>query len=155
MNYWGRRGSGVLPFSQKTCRFMVSHRSPYVNEPNTFGVTGGKLEPFEDPKDAAIRELKEETGYDGDIELIPSYTFKDLKRDFEYQNYIGIVDEEFDSNPDPVHAWETSEVKWINFDELVNLDNKHYGLKKLVEEKESELENLCEIWGKKIAKKRS
>lgn len=97
--FWGNIGAGVLAISKNTGRILISYRSKYVNEPNTWGVVGGKLDDDKNPpKKAANREFKEETGYAGKLELIPAYIFK--TKGFAYHNFIGIISDEFNPRPD-------------------------------------------------------
>ena len=127
LDFWGNIGAGILPISKKTGRFLVAFRSKYVNEANTWGIFGGKLDENEkDIQTVALREFEEETGYEGNIRLIPSYIFE--TDGFKYHNFIGIIDDEFD----PELNWETESVKWVNFKELMELYPKHFGLKDLI-----------------------
>lgn len=129
-HYWGDQGAGILPIAQSTGRILVAHRSKHVNEPNTYGIWGGKLDDGEtDPEEAAKRELEEEAGYKGHFKLIPAYVFKTPNNTFEYHNFIGIVDKEFE----PKFDWETQGAKWMTFEEFKNLKNKHWGLQMLLD----------------------
>lgn len=79
--YWGTIGAGILPICLKTNRILLDLRSPYVNSPGIWNLFGGKLDIDEGVDEsiqiAALRELEEETGYHGEIKLIPSYIFRD------------------------------------------------------------------------------
>lgn len=127
--YWGKEAAGVLPFCSKTKRFLVAYRSAWVMEPHTWGIFGGKLDDHEhDPKRVAVRELIEETEYNGVIHLKAAYLFEDKKVGFRYHNYIGIVPEEFEA----VLNWESEDTRWVTFEELEKLKNKHFGLVELI-----------------------
>ena len=136
--FWGTVGAGILPISLSTGRILLPYRSIEVNEPHTYGVWGGKLDDMEtdNPKEAAIEEFKEETEYNSEIKLIPAYVYekKDSSNNvvFTYYNYIGLLKEEFN----PVLNWETESYKWVNFEELKNIEPKHFGLKSLIENSE-------------------
>lgn len=39
--FWGNAGAGVILFAKDTGRVLLALRSPYVNEPNTWGTIGG------------------------------------------------------------------------------------------------------------------
>ena len=129
--FWGDAGAGILIISKDTKRILVAHRSEDVNEPDTWGVFGGAVNDPSNMKKAALRELEEETEYDGPIELIPAYIFK--AKTFEYHNYIGIVPKEFIPELD----WENQGYKWLTLDELMELEPKHFGLVKLLNDRES------------------
>ena len=138
---WGTIGAGIVPFCKETNKFLVGLRSEEVLEPHTWGGFGGKLDIDEGVdetiKEAAKRELEEETGYSGSIELIKGFIFKE--RNFEYHNYIGIVDKEFE----PILNWENDEARWLTYEELLRLNNKHFGLKRFLKESKEIFENLA------------
>jgi 8-oxo-dGTP pyrophosphatase MutT (NUDIX family) len=140
--YWGKIGAGILPICIKTGRFLVGLRSDDVMEPNTWGIFGGKLDIDEGINEtikiAALRELEEETKFKGDIELIEGYVFKD--ENFSYHNFFGIVQYEFE----PILNWENDDAIWINYDELMNLNNKHFGLEAFLNDIDSK-EKLIDI----------
>ena len=106
--YCSNKAAGCLIFCFTTKRFLVARRSVFVQEPLTWGTWGGSADEGESDSDCAIRELSEETGYEGELELIPVFKFTD--GDFSYQNYIAIVQREFE----PVLTWETSDYRWLS-----------------------------------------
>ena len=139
--FWGTKAAGVLVICPKTKRILMQMRGKYVNEPGTWGVIGGAISGIEgeetiDPQSGAEKELREETGYKGSIKLFPAYIFK--KSNFSYHNFIGIVPEEFESNPSSEHSWETGYTQWMTFDEmLAEKDSFHFGLKALLNDSKS------------------
>ena len=138
--FWGSVGAGILPICTSTGRILVAHRSPYVQEPNTWGVWGGKLdleddyydageETEDDVEEAARREFREESEYNGHLTMIPSYIFRAKSGNFTYYNFIGLLDEEFEPRLD----WETQNYRWMTFDEMTALGGKlHFGLAELI-----------------------
>ncbi len=126
--FYGDKGAGVLIISKDTGKILVAKRSEEVNEPGTFGIFGGKMEDGETPKQAAKRELEEESGYEGHYEIIPAYVFKSDDKTFTYFNFIGLVDAEFE----PSYDWETEYAEWISFKEFINIEPKHFGLDALI-----------------------
>ena len=126
---WGNIGAGVLPYCEKTKRFLIAHRSNYVMEPNTWGVWGGKVDndDMNNIKKTTLREFKEETGYNNYIKLISSFIYKEIG--FIYYNFVGLIENEFN----PTLNWETQNYKWVNLDELMKIEPKHFGLKLLLD----------------------
>lgn len=109
--YWGKAGAGCLIYCKENNKFLLAHRSAYVLEPNTYGIFGGAIDPKENPKTAALRELKEETGYTKkplSIELL--YKFEDKKVGFIYYNYLVVIEKEFK----PVLDWENQGYIWCD-----------------------------------------
>jgi len=131
--FWGDKAAGALIFSKATKRFLLNLRSKYVNEAGTLGLYGGKIDSNEEMEDAVRREFKEESAYDGSIELIPVFVFKSEGGTFEYHNFIGLIDNEFIPELD----WESSGYKWVSYDELLSIGNKHTGLKLLLKDSDT------------------
>lgn len=129
--FWGNIAGGALPFCVKTKRFMLNYRSKYVNEPNTYGLWGGKLDSGENIEDAVKREFYEESGYSNKLKLVPVFVFKNNTGTFEYHNFIAILDQEFTPKLD----WESDGFEWVTFDELLEIESKHPGLKLLLKDK--------------------
>lgn len=131
--FWGNVAGGCLPICSSTKRILLNYRSKYVNEPHTYNLFGGKLDDNEDIEYAVKRELYEETGYRGILELIPVFVFRNENKTFEYHNFIAKIDTEFK----PKLNWESEGFKWVTFDELMTIEHKHPGLELLLEDDES------------------
>lgn len=142
---WGNTGAGVLPFCSETKRFLLSYRSEYVLEPHTWGIWGGKVddEDMDNIEETAVREFQEETRYNENIHLIPSYIYKE--KGFTYYNFIGIVESEFEPVLDwenEKHVIETEDFTWVTLDELLKINPKHFGLKALITNNIEQLKQL-------------
>lgn len=124
--------SGILLISKDTKKALLGLRAKFLREPNTWGILGGIPEHGENLEDAAKREAIEETGYTGTIDnLTPLFLYQNPTKDggtFNYQNYMGFVDKEFEAIPDS----ETQKFSWMTFDELINTNNLHPGVKSLL-----------------------
>lgn len=141
--HWGKKGAGCIFLARDTGRICLNKRSKEILEPNTWGTWGGAIDEKEDPKEAVKREAKEETGKILSMDLIPLYVFK--KPDFEYHNFLAIVDKEFKPKLD----WESSGYIWCDYDDLPS--PMHPGLKKLFDDRNSWNIIMSEV--DKIAKK--
>jgi 8-oxo-dGTP pyrophosphatase MutT (NUDIX family) len=124
--FFGNAGAGILVYCVKTKRFLLGFRSKLVNEPNTWGTFGGKIDNDADPKAAARRELKEETGYNGNINIQLFDVFQN--GNFKFYNFLGKVEEEFE----PILDWENDSAEWFSLDSMSKL-NLHFGTKRLLE----------------------
>lgn len=128
-SFWGNRGAGVLAIAYTSGKILVPMRSDYVNEPNTWGVIGGKVDSDDKHLEKTVkREFEEETGYDGKLKLFKAAVYSPPGVKFKYHNYIGLVDDEFEAIPN----WETSYFEWVTLDELFRLEPKHFGLEFLL-----------------------
>ena len=123
--FYGNAGAGVLVYCTSTNRFLLGLRSKLVNEPNTWGTFGGKIEGDTDPKMAALRELKEETGYNGNVDLQLFDVFQ--SGNFKFYNFLGKVEEEFS----PTLDWENESAEWFSLNDFP--PNLHFGTKRLLD----------------------
>jgi len=148
--YWGKAGAGIIPLAKSTKRFLIPLRSGHVLEPHTYGTIGGKLDSLydedmdyddwdepqlEDPETAALREFEEETGQSSRKikTLIPLLVFEDESVGFQYFNFLGVVNDEFDA----ISNWETDHWEWVTFEELLELDPLHFGLEAVLADEHS------------------
>lgn len=122
-----KHGAGVLVLAADTGRALFAQRALHVSEPASWAFWGGMLEPGETPRQAALRELNEETKYDGPIrQLSLIYVYRDqTKYDFTYYNYLLVVPAEFT----PQLNWETVDAKWVELAETPY--PRHYGVEKV------------------------
>lgn len=125
--FWGRKGAGAIVRSRKTGRILLPLRSHRLtSEPLTWGTWGGAIDSNENEGDAAIRELREESGYKGPVKLTPMAVFE--KGPFKYHNFLAEVDDEFHPSLD----WENDDARWFHPHELHGLNNLHFGVKNLI-----------------------
>lgn len=147
-HYISNIGAGILPISLKTKRILIAFRSDYVDTPNTWSTWGGSIDIDEEnenePNKIALREFKEETGFNGQINLMPSYIHKTLNNFFTYYNFIGLLDDEFTPQLD----WENDYYKWVTLTELLEIQNKHYGLNLLLK---NDIETIKKYTSKNIS----
>jgi hypothetical protein len=89
--------------------------------------------------------MRDETGYEGPVELIPAYIFSDAK--LRYSNFLGIVPSEFPFSPLPEHAWEHLFLKWIDFKVIESMLHStpfmfHIGILRLFENSRDQIRSL-------------
>ena len=129
---FGAQAAGALPISRETGRMLLVLRSDGVLEPGTWGTVSGAHKIAEAPEAAAMRELREETGWTGDdaeIVMIPAYVFQEAS--FVFRNHIAIVPEEFE----PSLGWEADDHVWCTLDDLPS--PLHFGIAALLTDPES------------------
>jgi len=126
--FWGSQGAGSLVVAKKTGRYLLPLRSQHVEQPGTWGVWGGAIDSGEVPVEAARRELTEEAGYRGPIEMVPLVVFE--SGTFRYHNFLAVVEDEFE----PTLNWETERAQWFALDDFPQ--PLHFGLQYLLENSE-------------------
>jgi 8-oxo-dGTP diphosphatase len=123
-SYWGEQAAGGIFIAKDTGRILIARRSGNVDESHTWGTWGGKIDPGEDPQQAIEREIEEETGYTGKMQMSPLYTFKD--GEFRYFNFLIVVPAEFS----PQLNWEHDSSQWIEFGDWPH--PIHFGFEELL-----------------------
>jgi len=120
--FWGTRGAGCLILCRSTGRFLLGKRSKEVDEPLTWGGFGGAIDSTENPSEAALREVQEETGLPESATpaLVPLFVFR--CGTFEFHNYLAVVESEFA----PVLDWETTRAGWYEWQRFPG--PAHFGL---------------------------
>jgi 8-oxo-dGTP pyrophosphatase MutT (NUDIX family) len=130
---YGRRGAGILLVAKSTGRVLLLLRGQECNEPGTWGLPGGKIEPGEEARTASIRELEEEAGWDGEVTVLRDPIFVFEEPDFEFFNYFGFVEDEFE----PQLNWESDEAGWFTLDRLPR--PLHFGVERLFRERRRDI----------------
>lgn len=110
--FWGKHGAGCIVVCPSTKRILLGRRGKDVEQPLEWGGFGGAIDSLEPPKKAALRELREETGFKGKAELLPLFKYR--APGFTYFNYLALVDTEYKPKLD----WETSSARWFVWDHL-------------------------------------
>ena len=105
--------------SRGTSRYFVARRSKEIHNGGTWGVPGGARHRDETPLAAAIREFREEIGYEL-AEFVVTDVFEDDCGGWSYWTWLVEVAERNDGRE--VLNWETDEVRWVTAGELVELD---------------------------------
>lgn len=105
-------GAGATIMSRKTGRILLGLRSNGCESPGTWCNFGGGVEEGETPEQGCMREIWEEAGYDGPMELVHMHESK--QPDFTYHNFVGLVDDEFE----PVLNDEHTEYQWADPDAM-------------------------------------
>lgn len=124
--FWGEKGAGCIFLARDTKRIGISLRSDNVQEANTWGGWGGAIDGNETPERAVKREVWEEAGYIGKLDLIPLETF--TRGNFKYYNFLAIVEREFTPHLDP---FETKDYDWVEFGHWPK--PLHFGLRYLLQ----------------------
>ena len=135
--FWGSRGAGIMPVCPATGRVMLVLRSSMVNEPHTWGIPGGAIDSAESYEKAARREMQEELGFSAHVEIQPAFLFE--KGSFKFQNFFGIVDEEFDAQLD----WENTDYDWFALNQLPS--PLHFGVKALLSNSREDLMKILNV----------
>ena len=121
--FWGEAGAGAVIMSIETGRVLMPKRSDKVKEPGTWGTWGGAIDEHENPQEAMLREVYEETGgKTKPVNVIPLHTYKN-PNGFKYYNFLLLVNEEFEPSLDG----ETADAQWCYLSELPR--PLHFGFK--------------------------
>lgn len=128
--FYGSQGAGALVMCSSTGRIMLAKRSAGCTEPGTWGNFGGALPEGKDPQTHALREMFEESGYDGEVSAVfPMLVF--TKGTFRYSNFLVVVPEEFR----PHLNWEADDAQWFEPGEWPQ--PLHFGVQAILKDSKS------------------
>lgn len=122
---------GALIYARDTGNFLLGKRGPTIEDPNVWGTFGGGVDKDESIDTALRRELQEEAGYYGELDIQPLYVHHDQGTNFRYFNNLGVVPKQFVPKLD----FETSEASWFKWPDHPN--PLHPGVKKLFSDRPS------------------
>jgi 8-oxo-dGTP pyrophosphatase MutT (NUDIX family) len=103
------RAAGILLMARSSERVLMLQRSDECSEPGRWALPGGKIEEGESPRVAAVRELEEETGYDGQLTVLKEPIFVYRGDDLEFSTYFAYVEREFSVSLN----WESEDGDWF------------------------------------------
>ncbi len=109
----GLKKSAAMVVLRNDQQFLLMKRArpPHVGK---YLPVGGKLEPFEDPYSAAIRETREETGLQLKALTFAGVLFETSPLAYNWISSIYVADIDFVTPP----PCEEGELEWISFDRL-------------------------------------
>ncbi len=126
---WTKKASGILFVCPKDKTIMLTYRSKNVDQPLTWGITGGGCEDS-DTFECAKRETIEEIVYfPKKYKTVGKTIFK--KDDFQFVTFIVQISKEEKTNILINHKlnWENEDLKFFSLYKLLALDNLHFGVK--------------------------
>jgi len=82
---------GCILLAADTMKFSFQLRAPDSDTPNTYGCWGGSIDGNEEAFQALKRELREETGYTGELRIYPLMTYYDADKGFQYYNNLVVI----------------------------------------------------------------
>ena len=122
--------AGILVIARRTSLYpgkpiLLGQRSGNVSAPLTWAPWGGRMEKGEVPDQTALREFREESGFEGPIELVSGSEWEHRVGAvgpfcfFRFHNFVGLVDDHFDPPGGPNR--EVAASRWLSTDELADL----------------------------------
>lgn len=102
------KAAGCTIVSRKTKRVLLVRRSQYVPKPYLWSIPAGSIDKGESPIHAALREVHEEVGFDGQMSVV----FE--QQDGGFVNFVCEVDREFR----PRLNIENDDAGWFALDDL-------------------------------------
>ena len=132
--------AGVLPICKSTGRIMLIRRGQHQSQAGTWAAFGGKFEKGEDrnPKDTAIREFTEESGYKGKFKISSSPLDVHETTHLAFYTFVGLFDTEF--VPDLGPSEEASDYGWFYLNEFPS--ELHKGVSEMFIKNKKTLENI-------------
>jgi ADP-ribose pyrophosphatase YjhB (NUDIX family) len=83
--YTGKTATAIIPFPENKILLIKRNTIPFKGY---WGLPGGRMDPGETIEQTVVREVKEETGLDVEIDCkIGEYVEKGIKDDVDYEYY--------------------------------------------------------------------
>jgi len=107
-------------------KFLLQKRGSETNAPNVWGCFGGKSDDQETPQQTAIREFKEESGYEGKFSHLKLIHINKNRDGFIFYSYLAYVPDDIEvtmvgkTTVDGVV--EVDDAQYFTLDELMKLD---------------------------------
>jgi 8-oxo-dGTP diphosphatase len=118
-DHWGARGAAGLLIRHQG-RYLLQHRSPYVQHGGTWSTPGGALQHGESPERGAMREAEEEFGsLPGG--LTHHHTFSDDHGGWAYHTVVMDSPHRFEPHGGGDGDWETQGHGWFTPEEMKGL----------------------------------
>lgn len=109
------KAAGILAVDKNTGKVLLVKRSPLCTHPNTWATVGGGVNPDENnPRDAAVREFKEEVQPDEPYQLSKKPFFITEDGFVKFYTYLGLFDNKFV----PVLNEENTDYGWFDMDSM-------------------------------------
>jgi 8-oxo-dGTP pyrophosphatase MutT (NUDIX family) len=120
--------AGVLLYCSATNRFLLCKRGKNVSLPGVLATFGGKLEPGEDARTGALRELHEEAGLDWDnVDALYQLVTIEEDPNVIFYPFLLIVNEELECHIDET---EVAGYEWLAYNDF-QYNDMHPGITKL------------------------
>ena len=97
---------------------LLRRSETHPTRPGEWDLPGGLLDDGETPKEAVVREIKEETGLDVETPIVFDVTFKKSDSIGDLLLLLFWVDAKDDK---VTLSWEHSEYKWVSLDKAMDL----------------------------------
>jgi 8-oxo-dGTP pyrophosphatase MutT (NUDIX family) len=121
------RAAGCLIYAREDDQWLMVRRSAYVNDPLVWCIPGGHVEPGETCLQGAIREAKEEIGYD--LTDAPNGLIHASRTDWPPMVYK-VIAFQVPKKFKPVINWESDDHCWCGLDDMP--DPLHWGMDQLL-----------------------
>lgn len=123
-HFWGSAAAGIMFFSGGKVLLLL--RSSEVNEPGTWGISGGALHAGDKTFEGAVRETVEELGTLPEHEVFGDVKFHG-RGGFVFTTFLARVAPEVAATWEPDLNWENDDAQWFPVDELPEGD-LHFGV---------------------------
>jgi 8-oxo-dGTP diphosphatase len=118
-----------------------------TREGTVWGLPKGLIEKGEKPLDAALREVREESGLQGEREAdlgYIEYWYRDAESDVLYHKFVDYYLLRYTGGDVADHGWEVDEARWFPIDEAMATIS--------YENERKVLSRARELWGSSLAK---